>query len=448
MATILVVDDDGQTVEQVSAIVAGAGHTPDFLLEAQYLLPKLETEPVDLILLDVNMPDVNGLMVLEQLKGWSGASRIPVIMITGESEENLIARCFDLGAVDFVHKPVRPIELLSRIKIALDTKAYIDEIFARGSALQQAYEFNAAVLDSIEDGLCVVDGRDFHLHHANRVFAERAQYAAPLIPGQKCQDIMAGKGSLCPLCPGPADGRCPVRAAADNATSQTNEHFHYTPDGKRVFTKIITTLIHGTHANPERVLYITRDVTARQEGEERLKHMAFHDALTGLPNRQLFLDRLEQAIVQGRRHKQWVAVLYFDLDRFKAINDTLGHAMGDLLLQQVARRLVSCVRESDTVARLGGDEFTAVLTNITQSADILQISHHMLDLLGQSFHLEEHEMTVTTSIGISFFPMDGDEPGQLVKKADAALYKAKHAGRNNIQFASGRPSQEQFNLFS
>ncbi|MBF0153950.1 MAG: diguanylate cyclase [Magnetococcales bacterium] len=443
MATILLVDDDGQTVEQISRIIADAGHVPDFLLEAQYLLPKLEAEPVDLILLDVNMPDVDGLTVLERLREWPSSHRIPVIMITGETEENLIARCFDLGAIDFVHKPVRPIELLSRIKIALATKAYIDEISARKAALQQAIEFNEAVLDSIEDGLCVINGKDLILHRSNRVFAERVMYPSAQIAGRKCQEVMAGKGDLCPICPGPASDHCPVRLAMRTMTTQMDERLHYDPNGKRIFTKIITKLIQGTDKDPERVLYISRDVTARREGEERLKHMAFHDPLTGLPNRQLFLDRLEQAIIQGRRHKQWVAVLYFDLDRFKAINDTLGHAIGDLLLQQVARRLVSCVRESDTVARLGGDEFTAILTNVTKSADILQISQNMLSSLSQKFQLEEHELVITTSIGISFFPMDGDEPGQLVKKADAALYKAKHAGRNNIQFASKRPTMEQ-----
>ncbi|MEO5368643.1 MAG: diguanylate cyclase [Magnetococcus sp. DMHC-1] len=443
MATILIVDDDGQTVEQVSRLIADAGHQPDFLLEAQYLLPKLEAEPVDLILLDVNMPEVDGLTVLERLRAWSSPDRVPVIMITGETEEDLIARCFDLGAIDFVHKPVQPIELLSRIKIALNTKAYINEISARKAALQQANEFNEAVLDSIEDGLCVINGKDFLLHHSNRVFAERAALPTARITGRKCQEVMAGKGSLCPICQGPTGERCPVRLAIHATTTQTDEHLHYAPDGKRIYTKIITTLIQGTHQNPERILYISRDVTARREGEERLKHMAFHDPLTGLPNRQLFLDRLEQAIIQGRRHRQWVAVLYFDLDRFKAINDTLGHAIGDLLLQQVARRLVSCVRESDTVARLGGDEFTAILTNVTRSADILQISQNMLNSLSQKFILEEHELTVTTSIGISFFPMDGEEPSELVKKADAALYKAKHAGRNNIQFASKRPTAEQ-----
>ncbi len=167
---------------------------------------------------------------------------------------------------------------------------------------------------------------------------------------------------------------------------------------------------------------------------EQLAYQAQHDALTGLPNRPLFEDRLHQAVARARRSGCLVGLLYVDLDRFKLVNDTLGHAAGDTLLRQVAQRLLSCVREGDTVARIGGDEFTVVLNDLENPQDAVGVTQRILETLKQPLVLRGHELFVTTSIGISLFPTDGDEAEELLRKADNALYRGKQQGKNTYQF--------------
>jgi diguanylate cyclase (GGDEF)-like protein/PAS domain S-box-containing protein len=189
-------------------------------------------------------------------------------------------------------------------------------------------------------------------------------------------------------------------------------------------------------ANHQIVQYVAvfRDITKRKKNEELILHQAHHDALTNLPNRILFVDRLKQALRSAKRHQGRVAVMFIDLDRFKSVNDTLGHDFGDLLLKEVAQRLIACIRESDTVARLGGDEFTIVLTQIQNISDIQIIAKRMLNSLSQPFTLKDHETWIGGSIGIAFFPKDGQEAETLVKKADIAMYQAKQEGRNTFRF--------------
>jgi diguanylate cyclase (GGDEF)-like protein/PAS domain S-box-containing protein len=178
---------------------------------------------------------------------------------------------------------------------------------------------------------------------------------------------------------------------------------------------------------------VVRDITERTYAEEQIKHLAYHDALTGLPNRLLFKDRLTVAISHAQRDRKRLAVLFLDLDRFKVINDSLGHNIGDQLLQAVAERIESCVRDSDTVARLGGDEFTLLLPQLNRSEDAGPIAEKLLESLRHPFHLEGREFLITTSIGISLYPEDGTDAETLIKNADTAMYQAKEQGRDNCQ---------------
>jgi diguanylate cyclase (GGDEF)-like protein/PAS domain S-box-containing protein len=183
------------------------------------------------------------------------------------------------------------------------------------------------------------------------------------------------------------------------------------------------------------VVLTSRDVTERKKTEQRAQYLAQHDALTGLPNRMLMQDRLNQALSQARRSGGVVALMFLDLDRFKLVNDSFGHPQGDALLKEVANRVAGCLRDTDTVARLGGDEFTVLLPDLSAPQAAGQVAERILGLFSQPFAgAEEHEIFVSASIGISVFPRDGADPESLVKHADTAMYSAKDAGRNSYRY--------------
>lgn len=186
---------------------------------------------------------------------------------------------------------------------------------------------------------------------------------------------------------------------------------------------------------------IFADISQRKAAEERIRHMAHHDALTSLPNRMLLQDRLRQALAKARHDHRQVAVMFIDLDRFKTINDSLGHYVGDMLLQEIARRLSNCIRESDTVARLGGDEFVIVLESIPSPDEVQRVADSMITEVSRPLLLEEHELYVTPSIGISMAPLDGSDVDTLMRNADTAMYQAKNTGGGNYQFFAPHMNQ-------
>jgi diguanylate cyclase (GGDEF)-like protein/PAS domain S-box-containing protein len=179
------------------------------------------------------------------------------------------------------------------------------------------------------------------------------------------------------------------------------------------------------------------DISDRKAAQEQVEYQAYHDVLTGLPNRLLFRDRITVALAHARRSRRAVAVMFLDLDQFKLVNDTLGHTVGDGLLQAAAERLVHCVRADDTVARMGGDEFTILVSDLTDTRAASLVAQKVLDSMSKPIDVDGHELFITTSIGISIFPDDGMDTETLLKNADRAMYRAKEAGRNNYQFATG-----------
>jgi diguanylate cyclase (GGDEF)-like protein len=183
------------------------------------------------------------------------------------------------------------------------------------------------------------------------------------------------------------------------------------------------------------VVYVASDYTERKRAQEQMEYQAYHDALTGLPNRLLFRDRITMALAHARRTGRTSAVMFLDLDQFKHVNDTLGHTMGDRLLQAIAARLVTCVRAEDTVARMGGDEFTILLADLAERRNAAAVAQKVLEAVRHPVVIGEHELYVTTSIGIATLGDDGDDAETLLKNADRAMYRAKELGRDNYQFA-------------
>jgi len=180
------------------------------------------------------------------------------------------------------------------------------------------------------------------------------------------------------------------------------------------------------------IVAIYDDVTKEKQADERIHYLAHYDALTGLPNRSLFADRLQQSITAAKRKKNRVALLFIDLDKFKPVNDDLGHDIGDLLLKEVAQRMRNCVRDADTVSRIGGDEFVILLPNIDQEANAMLVAEKVLSAINLPFELDGHSINISSSIGVAVYPEHGGEEKLLTKNADTAMYAAKNGGRNNV----------------
>jgi diguanylate cyclase (GGDEF)-like protein/PAS domain S-box-containing protein len=313
--------------------------------------------------------------------------------------------------------------------------------------LKRSKEFLNSIINTIPDPVFVKDGQHRWIV-LNQAFCTLIGYPPEKLLNQKESDFFPSqKADLL---------RQQDQVVFDTAQDQESEAEFTDRNG---MTCVISTKrsLHRDAAGNLFLVGVMRDITERKQMEEDLKrtaaeliqsnaelkesathlrHLANHDPLTGLPNRKLFQERLNQALGWAKENGQQVALLFLDLDGFKSINDNLGHDVGDLLLQAISRRLIGCLRGSDTVARLGGDEFTVILPAIPGLQDTARVAEKILFTLSQPYEIEENTIRVTSSIGISLYPVNGEETEILIKEADSAMYAAKEAGKSRYQFAS------------
>jgi diguanylate cyclase (GGDEF)-like protein/PAS domain S-box-containing protein len=298
--------------------------------------------------------------------------------------------------------------------------------------------FLQTVIDSAGDPVMVID-LDFNLLLINQAAALLARGNGDIrtLQGQKCHHLFCGAGLPC------QDARfpCPVVAVKNQRRPTKLIHNPYHGNNVNNTFELEVSPLKDSQGQLYGIIEVARDVTDRlriekelRDNQSHLYRLAHHDTLTGLPNRLLFRDRLTQAISKAGRNRTGLAILFLDLDRFKIINDTLGHDVGDDLLVQVAERLQRQCRQSDTVARLGGDEFVFVLEAVSNRKDAAVVAEKIMAALTQPMHIKGHELTISTSIGIALYPEDCGELEGVIKCADIALYAAKDVGRSNFQF--------------
>ena len=229
-------------------------------------------------------------------------------------------------------------------------------------------------------------------------------------------------------------------SCASTARTENREFQAYRKDGSKVWLRGSAGALHSADGKVLYYVGAVEDITEQKLLEEQVRYLAYFDALTGLPNRTLFQDRLAKALASARRRREKVALLFLDLDRFKTINDSLGHSAGDLLLKEVAERLKKWAREQDTVARLGGDEFVIVLTGVKDVADAAIAADRLMKTMSTKFMVQGHLLSASCSLGISVFPDHGRDGEALIKNADAAMYCAKENGQE--QFPVLQPGDE------
>ena len=427
----LIVDDDPSMRLYMTASLKKAGFQVVEAEDGQTALDRFAVEKPDLILLDLVMPGMDGFETCTAIRRLPGGRYVQILMVTGLDDNASIERAFDAGANDFVSKPINWTVLGYKGKYLLRSGRAFKELDHNRSRLAKTQE------------LARLGNWQFELSTRRFNCSSKA-----------CR--LLGLGSLARtrfddfLSPIVANERAAVKACIDHAVEHAqNLAVNYPvilPDGTQKHILNQAEILFNENGRAELLLGVVQDVTPLKRAEEEIRLLAFYDNLTGLANRALFLDRLEKTIAGARRDGRKFALLFLDLDQFKLINDSLGHHVGDLLLKQVAARLKRNLRSTDTVAmlgvergetvvaRLGGDEFTVLLPDIDKPEAAAKIAARLISEIADTYHLEDHDVSMTTSIGISIYPQDGGEPGILLKNADSAMYHAKNKGRNSYQF--------------
>lgn len=372
----------------------------------------IRSKQFDVILLDLSLPDASGHQGFWQLHAVAFAT--PIIVMTGLDDEALASELAQAGAQDFLVKGSVDARILQRaMRYAIERKR-------AESQLRVA----ARVFESTMEGILIAElgGR---IAAANDAFCKITGYEEKDILGQH-KSLLWENGEHDEI-------SHVVRAALESNGKWQGEARLRRSNGQVFPAWLGANAVHDTHGQVTHWLIVFTDISDLKESQNRLHYLAYHDPLTNLPNRMLFQDRLSQAVAQTTRGAGGVAVMYLDLDRFKNINDTLGHAYGDRLLCLVAERLRHCVRETDTVARLSGDEFALILTHVETTEDATLVAQKLIEVLVPPFQMDRHEVFISTSIGISFFWPGQDNKTNILEEADVAMYHAKSQGRNGFQ---------------
>jgi len=373
----------------------------------------------DLVLLDLALPDCAGLATVAAVQAL--LPETPIVVLSGHRDAEFEAEVLEAGAQDYLVKGEFDAEQISRAIRHARTR----------TRLEARLKLQDAALRAVANGIVITDS-NATIQWANPAFSQITGFLLEEAIGHKPNEL--------------------VRSGLNDSSLYENlwqtilagqvwrgELINKRKDGSLYDEELAITPVRNAQGAIQHFVAIKQDISERRANEEKIRQLAFYDALTQLPNRRLLLDRLQQALAACGRNHRAGALLFIDLDNFKGLNDTLGHDVGDLLLIQVAQRLVECVREGDTVSRLGGDEFVVMLEDLSGSLEdaahqVEGVAEKILAALNRPYTLNGNEQRSTPSIGITLFDATHDSIDDLLKRADLAMYQAKEAGRNTLRF--------------
>jgi diguanylate cyclase (GGDEF)-like protein len=418
--TILIVDDDETIRILLRQALSKQSYTIYEAENAVSAMGLCDKHHPDVVLLDVNLPDFSGFEVCKFIRESTYGEDIPIVMITGMDDTESIEQAYEYGATDFIIKPINWYLIPHHIRYVIRTSNQLEAL--RKSEGKLAHAQNVARL-----GYWELNMKRDHLSFSPQLtellgvscsnFEYGLDYLLMLIhPSERLYVKTVIKQAQ-------VDGkkfRLDVRLLLAN-----DQLMHIQLQGQQVIDSNKEILING----------IIQDVSELKKSQSRLNHIAHHDSLTELPNRTLFQLQCEMALQRAIHHNQMVALLFIDLDRFKNVNDSLGHDVGDALLCKVANRIVNIIRPNDTVARLGGDEFAVILNDIEGIENVSHLSQRINSVFDQPFNLGAKDLYIEASIGISIYPEHGDTPERLLRNADTAMYQAK-GSEKNIEYYS------------
>ncbi len=435
LVNLLIVEDEPRYLDSTRLLLAQFVHHIDSAITGAQAYTHLAKRNYDLALLDLRLPDASGHDIMAYLRQHQPDCRI--IVMSGDSQIESAILSLRLGAYDYLRKPCEPEELIKTVRNAV-RKVQLERDNTRiQHQLEQSEEWHRLLVNASPDVIYTLDVNG-HFTYLN----DSIEHTLGYLPGE-----LIGREYLYIVPPGETEQaryRFNERRTGNRATHNYELRLKRKDDlltGLAENLVVVELSAMGMYRPNEEghgdflgTYGVARDISDRKKAEATIAFQAYHDQLTGLPNRTLFNDRLGQAIVQAKRHGQTLVVMFLDMDRFKMVNDTLGHMVGDSLLQGVAQRLRGSLREGDTLSRIGGDEFMLLLPHIRSRDNAAYIAEKILTSLKQPFHIDDHEIFVGMSIGISLFPDDGETMDTLIKHADIAMYHAKDNGRNDYKF--------------
>ncbi|MES2883366.1 MAG: EAL domain-containing protein [Pseudomonadota bacterium] len=429
LAHILVCDDEQPVLGSTCALLRAQGYAVTAARNGAEALARINAS-VDLLLLDLNMPVLDGYQVLDALQ--KTESDLAVIVVSGEDSVDGAVSCLRLGAQDYLRKPYVPQELFARVTTALRERRLMRENRVMQQQLAESEQLHRFFVESAPDLIYLLNAEG-RFAYTNQRIEKLLGYHRDELLGQHYKTLVHPDDH--------AQADLFLLQLSDGSQPRQETELRLlhkdSAEGARPFetyslpVQLNSTLLAGTGT-----FGVARDISERRRAEEIIRFQSSHDLLTRLPNRALFKDRIALALTQAQRDGRALAVMYIDLDRFKLVNDSLGHLVGDELLQIVSLRMKELLREGDTLARVGGDEFLLLLPGVESNEAALLVANKLIEELERPFHIAEHQLYLTASIGIVRHPQDGVTADVLIHRADTAMYAVKRRGRNGCGFFS------------
>ncbi len=433
---ILIVDDEIRHLNSLKELIKGEEYNVTLANSADEAISALGARSIDLLLLDLNMPGKGGVEVMKHIDNHKIDTT--VIVVSGESTFEAAENALKYGAYDYIRKPYSIEGLLNSLKNAFKRRHLEHENRIIQDRLLKSENLHRFIVNKSPDIVYMLND-DGCFTFVNERMEKTLGYNKGDVIGKHYSSIVCDDDL--DMAKYTFNERRTGKRASTNIElrlkCKSNVMDSNCFDAQILPTTINSFGVYKTLNGDDTFIGtygIARDITEQKKSEKIIHFQAYHDNLTRLPNRALLKDRLIQAMSHAKRNGYALSVMFLDLDRFKNINDTLGHMIGDKLLQAVAKRLKKCLREGDTLARIGGDEFTVLLPEIHGRHDSELIAQKIINTLKVPFNLVEHEIFVSTSIGIAHYPDDGETIESLLKHADIAMYAVKNKGKDGYQF--------------
>jgi diguanylate cyclase (GGDEF)-like protein/PAS domain S-box-containing protein len=432
-ARILLADDDPRMLDSLRRLLQIYGHQVDTANGGRAALEQLQQQRYDLLLLDLRMPDLSGHDVMQAM-ATLGIDTL-IIVISGETSADDVSRALRAGAYDYLKKPYAPEELVATVNNAIRKRRLEESNRLMQARLDRSEKLHRFLVNNSPDIIYILDENGC-FSFLNSKIEQLLGYDRNEMIGRHVSTLVEEEDLEKALYFFDQAGRSRDQSHTIDVALRPREGGR----SKRYFELSVWPISEGDNpmgaTDRFRIYGTARDISDRMEAEAFINFQAYHDLLTRLPNRALFKDRLSMAITHAARNEQRLAVMFIDLDRFKVINDSLGHTMGDRLLQAVSQRLQQCIRRGDTLSRFGGDEFTLLLPDAQSTQAAVQVAEKILESIKEPFRLGGHEIYVGASIGIAMFPEAGTTLDSLIKNADIAMYRVKSTGKDGLHVFS------------